>query len=427
MSAEFSDSTTLLRLTQDEGHFTGGHVERMAEGVAHGAPSGIAAVRARVRLQSIDALRGLVIMLMALDHVRDYFTNTRFNALDLAQTTVPIFFTRWITHFCAPTFIFLAGVSAYLVSLHCTRAELRRFLLTRGLWLIFLELTVISFAWAFGSVYSMGILLQVMWVIGASMVIMAALVNLPIGVLATISVVMIAGHNLLDGYAPAPGTATAVAWTFLHAKGLLVKEGVIPFFVSYPLIPWVGVMGLGYVAGQLFEMHPARRGRMLLLGGVIALVTFVVLRFSNVYGDPHKWVPSPDLVRSVLSFVNVEKYPPSLLYLLLTLGTAALLLAKLETVKGKWLKVLQTFGRVPLFFYVLHIVLAHAAAGLLAMTMGYGTRVLNAIFPTLPRDWGFDLPVVYLAWILVLLTLYPACRWFGEIKHRRRDWWLAYL
>jgi uncharacterized membrane protein len=418
MSTNFNDATTLLRTELADSDAAPDAAARTADKGA----IGIAAVRASVRLQSIDILRGLVIMLMALDHVRDYFTNTRFIALDATQITVPIFFTRWITHFCAPTFIFLAGVSAYLVSLRCSRSELRRFLLTRGLWLIFLEVTVVSFAWGFGSMYSVGIVLQVIWAIGASMVLMAALVNLPIGVLATIGVVMIAGHNLLDGFMPTPGTAGAAIWTFLH-----LQAPIAPFFVVYPLIPWVGVMALGYVAGQLFEMESAQRRRILLIAGCSALVTFVLLRFTNVYGDPQRWVHSPDLVRSLLSFLNVEKYPPSLLYLLVTLGAAALLLAKFENVQGKWAEVLQTFGRVPLFFYVLHILLAHGAAGLIAMAMGYGTRVLNAIFLTLPPDWGFDLPVIYLGWILVLVTLYPACRWFAGVKQRRRDWWLAYL
>jgi uncharacterized membrane protein len=208
----------------------------------------------------------------------------------------------------------------------------------------------------------------------------------------------------------------------LHVQGL-----VIPAFVAYPLIPWLGVMNLGYVAGQLFQMPLAQRRRTLIACGCAALATFIVLRFTNLYGDPHPWSEQPDLLRTVLSFVNVEKYPPSLLYLLLTLGVAALLLATFENARGRWLTVLQTFGRVPLFFYVLHILLAHAAAGLLALCRGYGTTVLNAAFINLPPTWGFDLPVVYLAWILVLLTLYPACRWFAAVKQQRRDWWLAYL
>jgi uncharacterized membrane protein len=405
MSAEFTDATTLLRESHDSA-----------------VRSEASAVRARVRLQSIDALRGLVIMLMALDHVRDYFTNARFDALDLTQTTVPIFLTRWITHFCAPTFIFLAGVSAYLISLRCSRAELRRFLLTRGLWLIFLEFTVVNFAWAFGSVYSMGVLLQVIWVIGLSMVIMAALVRLPMPAIATISIVLIVGHNLLDGFAPEPGGAAAALWTILHRQGL-----IMPVFVAYPLIPWLGVMGLGYVAGQLFAMPAAQRRRTLITCGCAALATFIVLRFTNLYGDPQAWTRQADPIRTVLSFVKVGKYPPSLLYILLTLGVAALLLPALENARGRWLAILQTFGRVPLFFYVLHIVLAHAVAGVLAMLLGYGTGVLNEVFLNLPPTWGFDLPVVYLAWILVLLTLYPACRWFAAVKHQRSDWWLSYL
>lgn len=377
---------------------------------------------ARARLASVDALRGLAIVLMALDHVRDYFSNARFDALDLTQTAEPLFLTRWITHFCAPAFVFLAGVSAYLASLRCSPAELSRFLVTRGLWLIVLEVTVINFAWTFNFRYDSGLFLQVIWVIGASLIVLAALIHLPLRVIAAISVTVIAGHNLLDGVEPSRFGAWAPLWSVLHV------ESPVPFgFISYPLLPWVGVLSLGYAMGSLFQLEPQRRRQLLVYVGVASLALFMFLRLPNLYGDPAPWGVQGTLARSLLWFVNVEKYPPSLLYLLLTLGSAFLLLAAFESARGKPAKLLRTFGRVPLFFYVLHIVLIHLAAGLIALAMGFGDGVLTDPFPALPGGWGFGLPIVYVAWVLVLATLYPACRWYAEVKRRRSDWWLSYL
>jgi uncharacterized membrane protein len=388
--------------------------------VPHAAPLAIA--HARSRLASIDILRGLVIVLMALDHVRDYFSGARMNPLDLTQTTELLFLTRWVTHFCAPIFIFLAGVSAYLISLRCTRAQLSRFLLTRGLWLVALELTVVNIAWAFNVRYQYGLFLQVIWAIGFSMMLLAALVHLPLRVIAAISLVMIAGHNLLDGVSPASFGAWAPLWSVLHVFG------PVPFgFVAYPLIPWVAVMSLGYVAGTLFQLEPQRRQQWLLRLGVAALVVFTVLRFVNLYGDPDPWSAQSTALRTLLAFVNVHKYPPSLSYLLLTLGTACLLLLAFESAQGRVVQILRTFGRVPLFFYVLHIVLAHLSAGVIAMASGFGAAVLTNAFMFKPQGWGFGLPIVYLAWALVLAALYPACRWFAALKQRRSEWWLSYL
>jgi uncharacterized membrane protein len=380
----------------------------------------LATAHARIRLDSIDVLRGLVIVLMALDHVRDYFTGVRFDPLDLSQAGTALFLTRWVTHFCAPIFILLAGVSAYLVSLRATRAELTRFLLTRGLWLILLEITIVSYAWTFD--VRSGLYLQVIWAIGCSMVALAALIHMPLRVIGAISVAMIAGHNLLDGIAPEQFGAWAPVWNLLHVRGHL--SGV---YVSYPLIPWIGVMGLGYVLGSLYRRDPRERRAAFYLLGTLSLVAFLVVRLPNLYGDPHEWVTQNSRVDTLLEIVNVAKYPPSLQYLLITLGTAFLLLAAFERVRNRFTDVLNTFGRVPLFFYVLHIALAHLAAGLLALATGYGTAVLTASYKTLPEDWGYGLGGVYVAWILVLLALYPACRWFAAVKRRRTDWWLSYL
>jgi uncharacterized membrane protein len=376
-----------------------------------------------VRVASIDVLRGLVMVLMALDHVRDYFSAARLDALDLTQTSVPLFLTRWITHFCAPTFMMLAGISAYLISKRCTRGELTRFLATRGVWLVVLEVTVVNAAWAFNLNYEHGVFLQVIWAIGVSMIVLAALVHLPPPLITAVAVVMIAGHNLFDGVAPESFGEFAWLWSLLH-----VQSPIPVGFVAYPLTPWIGVMALGYVLGAVYELDPPRRRRQLFRWGAAALGLFVLLRFLNGYGDPQPWSVQASASHTLLSFLNVEKYPPSLLYLLLTLGAGMLALAALENARGSLAAMLRTFGRVPLFFYVAHIALAHLAAGLVALTAGLGVSVLTNVFVFAPEGWGFGLPVVYLAWLLVIATLYPACRWYAEVRQRRTDWWLlSYL
>jgi uncharacterized membrane protein len=379
--------------------------------------------RAATRLQSIDVLRGLVIVLMALDHVRDYFMGVGgVNPLDVTHTYALLFATRWVTHICAPTFVLLAGVSAYLSSKRCTQGELAKLLVTRGLWLIFLEWTVVTFAWTFNFSYPIGLIMQVIWVIGVSMIVLAALIRLPVWAVGLIGFTICYTHNLLDGVSPAQFGSWAPLWQVLHV------QGPTPFgFVHYPLIPWVGVMAVGYALGTLYELPAAHRRRVLVVLGVAAIATFILLRATNFYGDPKPWAPQGDFARSAMSFMNVTKYPPSLLYLLATLGPALLLLAAFEAARGRIAGIFATFGSVPLFFYVLHIMLAHLAAGLTAMLLGYGTGVLGNFFMFFPKDWGVSLGAAYLAWIWLLVTLYPACRWFAAFKQRRRDWWLIYL
>jgi len=388
------------------------------------APVAHASVTAHAfaRVASIDILRGLVMVLMALDHVRDFFTDVRFDPLDLSQTTAALFLTRWITHFCAPTFVLLAGVSAYLTGRSCTRAELSRFLWTRGLWLVVLEVTLMSLVWTFNVRYDHGLFLQVIWAIGVSMLVLAALVHLPMPQIAAFSLLIIGGHNLLDGIEPQSFGAWAPLWSLLH-----VQEPIPYGFVAYPLIPWIAVMSLGYCIGSLFDLERERRRQWFVYLGAGSLTLFVLLRATNVYGDPVDWTLQSTTVRTLLSFVDVHKYPPSLQYVLLTLGAALLSLAALESVRGKFAEVLRTFGRVPLFFYVLHVALAHLAAGIVGLATGFGTALLSGDFMQVPQQWGFGLPVVYLAWLLVIATLYPACRWFAAVKRRRDDWWLSYV
>jgi uncharacterized membrane protein len=395
-------------------------IERLAVDRIH-APAAVNA-HADVRIGSIDALRGLVIVLMALDHVRDYFSAARFDPLDLTQTSVALFLTRWITHFCAPTFVLLAGVSAHLISMRCTRGELTRFLATRGAWLVILEVTVVNAAWNFNLTYQHGVFLQVIWAIGVSMIVLAVLIHLPRPLIALFAIAMIAGHNLLDGVTPESFGEFAWLWSVLH-----VQSPIPVGFVSYPLIPWIAVMALGYVLGAVYEFDPARRRALLVRLGAGAFALFVVLRLANAYGDPQPWSVQASAAYTFLSFLNVEKYPPSLLYLLLTLGAGLLVLAAFDNARGALSRVLSTFGRVPLFFYVAHLALAHLAAGLVALAAGQGWGMLTDAFVFAPEGWGFGLPVVYLAWLFVLATLYPACRWYAEVRQRRTDWWLSYL
>ena len=378
--------------------------------------------RALSRLASVDMLRGLIIVIMALDHVRDFFTDVRFNPLDPTQTTAALYATRWITNFCAPVFVLLAGMSAYFVGRRCSTHELSRFLFTRGVWLAVLEVTLISVLWTFNLRFDLGLIMQVVWAIGLSMVVLAGLVYLPVRVVGAIGIAICVFHNLLDGV-PMPETPVLkTLWAILH-----VQSPVAIGYVHYPLIPWVGVMASGYALASVFQMEAERRQRVLIALGATLIAFFLGLRLINTYGDPMPWTTQSDYLRTLMSFLNVKKYPPSLDYLLVTLGPALMLLACLENLRGWFANALQVFGRVPLFFYVLHLALAHLAAGLIAMALGFGNAVLNNLPRDFPPDWGMGLPAVYLAWALVVVTLYPACRWFGEVKRRRGEWWLSYL
>ena len=291
---------------------------------------------ARPRLDSVDLLRGLVIVIMALDHARDFFTSARFDPTDLTQTTAPLFLTRWITHFCAPVFVFLAGTSAYLYQARGkSPREASWFLLTRGLWLVVLEWTVIRWAWMFNFNYTSELLfVQVIWVIGVSMIVLAGLVHLPLGAVAALGIAMIAGHNLLDGVAPESLGRWAPLWILLHVQAPIPLRGDQVFFVIYPLVPWIGVMAAGYAFGRLLHRPAEERRRMLLrLGGGLT-IAFLALRALNGYGDPAPWSVQESAGRTVLSFLNTTKYPPSLLFLLMALGPAIALLPLLERLRG---------------------------------------------------------------------------------------------
>lgn len=381
------------------------------------APGNLAGGRGESeRIVSIDVLRGLVMALMALDHTRDYFSAGGFNPRDLSEPA--LFLTRWITHFCAPTFVFLAGLSAFLYGSKRTTGELSRFLVTRGLWLILIDLTLIRFGWRFDFNLLQAVA-GIIFVIGASMIALAALIWLPRWAIAGVALLMIGGHNLFDGVRAQQFGDAYWVWHLLHQRGMLRLGDGVSLYVLYPLIPWIGVMAAGYVLGPAMQRTPEARQRLLFaLGGAITL-GFVLLRASNLYGDPAPWTVQQSGLATVLSFLNCEKYPPSLLYLMMTLGPALILLASFEHARGVLAGVLSVFGQVPFFFYVVHIYLVHALALLAGFAM---SGAVGGMAPL-----GFGLPAIYLVWILVLVLLYPVCRWFAGLKQRRREWWWSYL
>ncbi|HEU5041694.1 MAG TPA: heparan-alpha-glucosaminide N-acetyltransferase domain-containing protein [Gemmatimonadales bacterium] len=378
----------------------------------------------RRRLDHVDLLRGLVMVIMVLDHVRAFFTEARFDPTDLNRTDLALFGTRWITHYCAPTFVFLAGASAWIAGTRRTQWELSRFLLTRGLWLVFLEFTVITFGWYLTTDLAIGVVAQVIWAIGASMVVLAALVHLPRAAVAVFGATLVLGHNLFDGLAPERFGALEPVWRLLHVPGPL---GVLPLFALYPLVPWVGVMALGYVAGPfVFSEHPGDRRRLAWTGALLVLA-FVLLRALNAYGDPHPRLLVGDAAVLGMSFLNLTKYPPSLLFLLMTLGPALLALALLPRAPGRVANVLVTFGRVPFLFYVTHLYLVHALAVLVGVLQGHDEAQMRVLFLSLPQSYGVGLPVVYFLWLAVVAALYPLCRRYAALKSRSRAWWLSYL
>jgi uncharacterized membrane protein len=368
------------------------------------------------RIVSVDLLRGLVVALMALDHTRDFFGTGGFNPRDVTEPA--LFLTRWVTHFCAPTFVLLAGLSAFLYGRGRSVAETSRFLFTRGLFLMLIDLTLIKFGWRFEFDF-LRLGMGVVFVIGASMVALAALVWLPRWVIAAVALIMIAGHNLLDGISAESLGANAWLWHILHERGGTTLGGGFEAYVLYPLIPWIGVMAAGYVLGPVMQREPQVRQRLLYTIGAAITLGFVVLRASNLYGDPASWAVQENWLATLLSFVNCEKYPPSLLFLMMTLGPALMLLAAFDQARGRFAQVLAMFGQVPFFFYVVHIYLIHA----LAIVTGFALTGVFAITPRL----GFSLPEVYLVWLLVLAMLFPICRWFAGRKARGTAWWWSYL
>ncbi len=388
------------------------------------------------RIESIDLLRGIVMVIMALDHVRVYFHYGSFfgNPTDLSTTTPFIFFTRWITHFCAPVFVFLAGTSAFLYAQRkeSTR-EVAKFLFMRGIWLIILEFTIISFAWNFDITFSLQFL-QVIWAIGISMVCMAGLVFLPKKWLLFAGIVLVCGHNLLDGIMMEGTSLIAILWYVLHQQNFIPIGSESAIFILYPVIPWIGLMVLGYSFGMLYQkgFDAEKRKNWLIKMGSGAIVLFLLLRAFNVYGDPSPWSTQNSFTYSVLSFLNTTKYPPSLLYLLMTLGPSLLFLYWAEKKRNSLTNFFVIIGRVPLFYYVLHIFLIHllAIGGVMFAGHPWTDMILttDAFMSGNLATYGYSLGVVYGVWVLVIALLFPVSKWYQHYKMQNKDkWWLSYL
>ena len=423
-------------MTSDTGSAVIG-TRRGETAVAAAARATYAAVVARVT--SLDALRGLVIAIMALDHTRDFFHAAAMTGKpdDLAQTTAAIFFTRWVTHVCAPTFFLTAGMAARLRALQpgSSIAHVSRFLWTRGLWLIVVELVVLRFAMNFTFDGRYPVLLIILWALGWAMIGLAALIHLPDRAIAGVAAAILLLHNLLDPIRAAQLGPFGWLWKLLHEQGVIDTGG--PILVSgYPVLPWFGVIAAGYAAGVVFTWDAARRQRLLVRTGLACVAAFLVLRGLNAYGDPRPWSAQATPLFTALSFLNATKYPPSLTFLLMTLGPALILLAWFDRRPPPATHPLVVFGRTPFAFFVGHFFLLHVLAALAAFAR-YGAESLAFLpypLPSMggppalfPPGYGYDLPAVYLAWLVVLVLMLPCCAWLGGVKARRRDWWLSYL
>jgi len=388
------------------------------------------------RIESIDLLRGIVMIIMALDHARDYFNRSAylFDPTDLQHTTVALFFTRWVTHFCAPVFMLLSGISAWLYGRKNGRPAAAFFLLTRGLWLIIAELLIVTLGWTFNLHYGIFIL-QVIWAFGISMIVLSGLLYARRGVLLAVALLLIAGHDALDGIHVSGSGFPAILWSFLHVQAGFTA-GRFNFFIGYPILPWIGLIALGYWFGELYhpDRDPTERRRLLSRLGWGAIGLFILLRAVDGYGDPSPWSIQRNLVYTVLSFINVSKYPPSLLYILLTIGPALIFLSVAERPLTAVTRPLALVGRVPMFYYLVHIYFLHALAVVAAAVSGFPPAAMVNLTnwvtanPQL-KGYGFGLDIVYAVWIGTVIVLYPLCRWFDRYKrsHAAQQKWLSYL
>jgi uncharacterized membrane protein len=379
------------------------------------------------RLESVDVVRGVIMIIMALDHTRDFF-GVPGSPTNLATASVALFFTRWITNICAPVFFLLTGTGAWLSLRKRTKPELSRFLFTRGLWLIFLDLVLFRcLAVQFNFDYQTTVI-TVLWALGWSMIVLSALVRLPPSVVTTFGVVMIATHNLLD-----PIRSANPLWSILHSPNIIFSTPGHTVLLAYPLIPWVGVTAAGYGLGQIYAWDAARRRAFLLRLGIGLTIGFIVLRAINIYGDPSRWMTQRTAVYTTLSFLSTTKYPPSLLFLLMTLGPALLLLSAVDGRTPKLLRPALIIGKVPMFYYLVHFALIHLLAIIICYARYGHTHWMFespnlANYPiTFPPGWGLTLPLVYFIWAFVVVAMYPLCRWFAAVKQRRNDPWLSYL
>lgn len=381
------------------------------------------------RIYAIDVLRGLIMIIMALDHVRDFFHVGAMTSdpLDPQTTTPALYFTRWITHFCAPLFVFLSGLSVHLMTGRKSKAEISKYLFTRGLWLILIEVTVVSFGLTFNPLMNL-MILQVIWAIGVSFLALSLLVFLPWKAVLGIGILITLAHNLLDTAAP------GVFMEFAHNARFTFYElfpghGVL---VIYPFLPWIGILLMGYGSGRLYmqDVSVAKRRRILITAGLTMITLFFVVRGINIYGDPRTWASQSSTLKTVYDFMNITKYPPSLMYSLITIGPGLLMLAVLEHARGKLAEIAKVYGSVPFFYYILHFYIIHTLCMIVFFASGYGTdQIVSTQVPFLfrPPEFGFPLWGVYIIWISVVAVLYKPCKWFSQYKRTHKNWWLSYL
>ncbi len=385
------------------------------------------------RIYSIDLLRGLVMIIMALDHTRDFFHFDSFlhDPLDVQTTTVYLYFTRWVTHFCAPIFVFLSGTSIFLQGLRKSKSDLSMFLITRGLWLIFIELFVIGFAWTFDFTFHVFVM-QVIWAIGISMLLMGAIIRLPYKLILVIGLLIVFGHNILDYV---DSTHQGFFWDLVRNGNFAAYPiGSHQFTIIYPFLPWLGLMMLGYCVGKIYEpsFDQARRKIILLRSGASLILFFGALRLMNNYANPSQWIQQSEWLQTFLSFMNVHKYPPSLLFMCITIGPGLIFLSLFENTNNRLTRVINVYGRVPFFYYVLHFYMLHTLCMILFVVRGHAITestpdIFGIPFRFLIAGEGYSLKVVYLIWISVVILLYPLCNWFSELKKRKNYWWLSYL
>jgi len=382
----------------------------------------------KFRIHSVDILRGVVMVIMALDHTRD-FLHFNIDPTNLQTTTPILFFTRWITHFCAPVFVFLSGTSAFLSGRRKTKKQLSSFLLKRGIWLIVIELTVFNLFLTFDITFGF-LAIEVLSVIGFSMIILAGVIYLPLRAIFFIGLIIVCAHNLLDAFDYLKPTETPLWWGFLHQQSFFPYDHNRLFAILYPLLPWPGVMMLGYCLGSLYkkEFDAKRRQKILLSTGILITLFFIILRFTNVYGDPSEWHVQKNSVFTLLSFLNTTKYPASLLFLSMTLGPAIIALSLFEHSTGKWSRIVSVYGRVPFFYFLVHFFIIHLICMILFFANGHTLSQANAGFLHFksPND-GLPLGIVYLIWIAVVVVMYPLCTRYDRLKSSHKKWWLSYL
>jgi len=385
------------------------------------------------RIQSIDILRGLVMIIMAIDHTRDFFHITAMTAdpLDPATTTTGLFFTRWITHFCAPVFVFLSGLSVFLSGQHKTPSQAGIFTIKRGIWLIFAEIFILTFGLTFNPLYNF-ILLLVIWAIGWSMVLLGVFSRISRWLVLLMGIVLVFGHDLLNFVSlPKTGVEALLLKIFLTSSGTVVpldSNHLVLF--SYAILPWTGIMFLGYSAGRWYrkDFPAATRTKYLVVSGLSLCALFAVLRISNAYGDPSLRKVYPTLIQNIFSFLNASKYPPSLQFFCMTIGPALLLLSALENVSNKITKVISGYGSVPFFYFVVHFYVLHLLLVVVFFLSGHQiNEIVQTPFFFRPPNFGFTLPVVYAIWLIVVASLYRPCLWFKRYKTNHDQWWLKYI